>query len=120
MNARNGHETCHHRIYRLTCDEYDELRARAGGCCERCRTPAKETTRGILVIDHARRHYDPDNAVRGLLCDRCNQHLWLVEAGKRTMDDATRRYLADPWYRRYEAARRSGVRQFRNRRRVFA
>lgn len=62
---------CHHFFtYNLTCDEYDQLRARANGHCEICKTPERETTRGLLVIDH----FQGGGVafVRGLLCDKCN------------------------------------------------
>ena len=63
--------TCVHYLnYELTCDQYDDMRRRAQGCCEICRTPEAETTRGMLVVDH----FQGGGAwfVRGLLCDRCN------------------------------------------------
>jgi hypothetical protein len=61
---------CTHWSYGVSCDEYDQLRARSGNCCEVCRTPEPETVRGALVIDH----YESGDVffVRGLLCDRCN------------------------------------------------
>lgn len=65
-------DNCHHRAeHLLTCDEYDALRARSQGCCEICRTPEPETTRGLLIIDH----YEDTTTwyVRGLVCDPCNQ-----------------------------------------------
>jgi hypothetical protein len=56
--------------YGMTCEEYDQLRARSKGCCELCRTPEAKTKRGALVIDH----FEGGGVffVRGLLCDRCN------------------------------------------------
>lgn len=64
-------KTCVHFLsYDLTCDEYDQLTARSGGCCEICRTPEGETVRGSLVIDHFQ--CGDLFFVRGLLCDRCN------------------------------------------------
>lgn len=112
-SPRTGHETCHHRIYRLSCSEYEELRARAARRCERCGIAEQETRRRLLVIDHNPRAVDADNAVRGLTCDPCNAHLGLVDAGRRPLDEATAKYLADPWSRRYEAARAEGTRRFR-------
>ncbi|WP_329368867.1 endonuclease VII domain-containing protein [Streptomyces sp. NBC_00669] len=69
FNGSDG--TClHATVYGLTCAQYEEMRDRAGDCCELCRTPGPETPRGSLVIDH----FDGMgvNFVRGLLCDRCN------------------------------------------------
>lgn len=75
LPAQNWHtETgspCHHFVtYGLTCDDYDDMHERAGGCCEICRTPEADTVRGILVIDH----FQTSKVwfVRGLLCDKCN------------------------------------------------
>ncbi|MDX3328826.1 endonuclease domain-containing protein [Streptomyces sp. ME02-6979-3A] len=63
--------TCVHYLnYGLTCDQYDDMRRRAGERCEICQTPEAETTRGMLVVDH----FQGGGAwfVRGMLCDRCN------------------------------------------------
>lgn len=63
--------TCHHfQRYGLTCNEYDNLRARAAGRCEICKRAETEVPGGRLLIDHS---HTPDNPiVRGLLCARCN------------------------------------------------
>lgn len=68
-----GHDTCGHWTYWLSCEEYEALLARSGGFCELCGMPGFETPGGKLVIDH-----DPRQgqwAVRGLLCQYCNQNL---------------------------------------------
>jgi hypothetical protein len=87
---------CRHRaVYRLTCDEYRQLRARAGDRCEICRTPEAETPGGRLLLDH------DDSiaiwAVRGLLCVRCNTAIgrWLDQQS----DPRVYEFLSDPWYR---------------------
>ena len=60
----------HYSRFRLTCDEYDALRARAGDECEICRTPKAEAPNQRLVIDHFSGR--PASYVRGLVCNRCN------------------------------------------------
>ncbi len=60
----------HYSRFRLTCDEYDALRARANDCCEICGTPEAETRGQRLVVDHFMGH--PASYVRGLVCDPCN------------------------------------------------
>ncbi|MEV7770538.1 endonuclease domain-containing protein [Kitasatospora sp. NPDC086791] len=60
-----------HRKYLLTCENYDSLWERSGGACEVCGTP------GNLVIDHDHRYGRA--AVRGLLCNRCNQTLGALD-----------------------------------------
>lgn len=69
-HATPGNTCNHFQKYRLTCDEYDRLRARSEGRCELCQTPEDETPRGALVIDH----FQGGGVffVRGLLCDKCN------------------------------------------------
>lgn len=60
----------HYSGFKLTCDEYDALRARAGGRCEICGIPEAEIYNRRLVIDHFRGR--PASYVRGLLCNGCN------------------------------------------------
>lgn len=69
-HATPGNTCNHFQKYGLTCDEYDQLRARSEGRCEICQTPEPKTVRGALVIDH----FAGGGAwfVRGLLCDKCN------------------------------------------------
>lgn len=38
------HDTCHHALYRLTCEEFDALRDRSRGCCEICRLRVTDST----------------------------------------------------------------------------
>lgn len=68
-----GHETCTHRVYRLTCRQYNRLLSRAAGRCETCGLPDYQNRKGKLWIDH-------DNqlgnwAVRGLICLSCNNNI---------------------------------------------
>lgn len=63
---------CHHfQRFDLDCDEYDQLRKRAAGRCEICKTPEEDTTRGRLIIEHY--HHGDLWFVRGLVCDKCNR-----------------------------------------------
>jgi hypothetical protein len=73
-------DVCQHRIYRLSCRDFDDMYEYAAGCCQICKTPEAETVRGRLVIDH-----DPNYdriAVRGLLCDRCNSLMSRSDRGQ--------------------------------------
>lgn len=86
------HPTClTHVNYWLNCEEYDDLRRTKPGNCHMCHTPAS-----ILNIDHD--HGVGIWAVRGLICDSCNQRLRHIERGARAMADDARRYLADAWH----------------------
>lgn len=69
-HATPGNACTHFLKFGMTCDEYDQLKARAASRCELCQTPEEKTTRGSLVIDH----FEGGGIwfVRGLLCDRCN------------------------------------------------
>ncbi|MFF6847073.1 endonuclease domain-containing protein [Streptomyces antimycoticus] len=63
--------TCHHfQRYRITCAEYDDLRARAGGRCEICKRDENEVPGEALIIDHV--HDRESLIIRGLVCARCN------------------------------------------------
>lgn len=83
------HGRCQHKLYLLTCEEYDKLWSRTNGACTFCGAT------GTLHIDH-----DADAgawAVRGLLCSRCNTAL---DSSRALLPDAAvADYLANPWYR---------------------
>lgn len=65
-----------HKIYSLSCEDYDALWERSGGVCEACGYEPDRPERG-LVIDHD--HKYGDAAVRGLLCRWCNTALGKLE-----------------------------------------
>lgn len=94
-------KTCHHYArYRLTCDEFDALRVRSGGCCEICKTPEGQTASKKLCIDHYSR--SGVSYVRGLLCNRCNTVMACLDGNKpwganRIWEDAARQYMAATW-----------------------
>jgi len=69
----NTHETCRHKVYRLDCVEFDALIQRARDRCEICGTTGPATKSGKLYIDHD--PYLGNWAVRGLLCNSCNNRL---------------------------------------------
>lgn len=87
------HASCYHVGYSLSCAEYDDLRRLARGRCKICQEPT-----ATLLIDHD--HALGDWAVRGLVCQLCNQHLRRVDAGRRKKSPAVSRYLANAWHRR--------------------
>lgn len=96
-------KTCFHFTrYRLTCDEYDALRARANGRCEICGTPEGETAQRRLVIDHFHAK-NGASFVRGLLCDRCNNEVMACVDGVRPwgayrdLEANGRKYEANSW-----------------------
>lgn len=79
-------DICHHyEIWSLTCDQFDDMRDRAGYCCEICRIPEARAYRGRLLIDHVQadswkgiyRSY-----IRGLLCHRCKSLMARVDGNK--------------------------------------
>jgi hypothetical protein len=77
-------KTCHHFQYHgLTCDEYDELHARADGHCEICGTPEAETGGRRLVVDHFQDWATRARFIRGLICDKCNVVMSCVDGHKR-------------------------------------
>lgn len=87
------HPSCTHKQYLLTCDEYETLRAASRSRCQMCGRPGSR-----LVIDHD--HAIGNWAVRGLICDRCNISLGVIEGGKAASTAPARRYLASPWHQK--------------------
>jgi hypothetical protein len=101
--VKRGHGSCYHVGYRLSCAEYDDLRRLAEGRCKLCKA---ETPR--LLIDHD--HALGDWAVRGLICHPCNQHLKVVDAGRRPKSPAVARYMANAWHKRQESSEAKAAR----------
>ncbi|MET8956727.1 endonuclease domain-containing protein [Streptomyces sp. NPDC004533] len=89
-----NHTSCYHTGYALTCTECDDLLRRADDHCMLCRT--KRRARRSLNIDHD--HALGRWAVRGLVCDRCNQALCYVDAGEKPDWLRIRRYLDNAWH----------------------
>ena len=89
-----NHTSCYHTGYALTCAEYDDLLRRADNHCMLCR--AKRRTGRSLNIDHD--HALGRWAVRGLVCDRCNQALRYVDAKEKPDWLGIRRYLDNAWH----------------------
>jgi hypothetical protein len=97
---RTGKVCSHYARYGISCDEYDDLRMRAAGCCEICGANEQDVPRKKLFVDH----YEDDETIhiRGLLCTRCN---WVMAAwdGNRSWGesirwkDAAGRYAANSW-----------------------
>lgn len=96
-------KTCHHFAqHSLTCDQYDELLARASGHCELCSLPEAETGGKRLVVDHFQG--GGVYLVRGLICDRCNSTMSCLDENKpwgpkRTWEAAAWAYEARSWQR---------------------
>ena len=88
------HRNCHHKMYRLSCGDFDALYARAAGSCQICHIGEAETKRGKLVIDHAPRYGYV--AVRGLLCDKCNSLMARADAGN--YEPLAYTYWANAWF----------------------
>ena len=93
MRLPLAHATCHHTSYMLSCDTYEAMLGRSAGKCERCARPPRG---GRLVIDHD--HVLGSMAVRGLICYGCNVIVGRVDAGRRSVDDATAQYLGRAFY----------------------
>lgn len=84
---------CHHwHEYRLTCEAYDALVARAAGKCEICQEPHPR-----LGIDHD--HAIAWGAVRGLLCPGCNSRLGFVDRGRREATEHEQRYIDNAYWK---------------------
>jgi hypothetical protein len=94
--------TCHHfQYHRLTCDEYDSLRARAAGRCELCGIAEEEAGGKRLVVDH----FELGSArfIRGVLCDKCNAVMSCLDGTKtwgqnRSWEARALAYEANAWH----------------------
>jgi hypothetical protein len=93
LTAAGNPRICQHRVYRMSCEDYDALEERSGKRCEMCGTSERR-----LEVDHD--HSLGWSFVRGLLCSRCNTHLRLVESGVRDADERVAGYLAVPFWRK--------------------
>lgn len=88
------HTSCYHTKYVLTCGEYDDLLRRADGHCALCKERPRPGRPLNIDHDHALGQW----AVRGLVCDRCNQTLRRVEAGEYPNWLPVRLYIDNPWH----------------------
>lgn len=90
--------TCdNHKLYGLTCDDFDELLERSDNLCEICRCRAESSVRGVLHIDHG--ICQGRVVVRGLLCSRCNTNLgrdgyWIGELARLYLERAAMTWAA--------------------------
>jgi hypothetical protein len=91
------HRTCHHKIYYLTCEQFETMWADASGRCQICGRSPEETPRGQLGIDHDNRRTDL-MFIRGLLCNKCNSGMRYIDNGFRAASEDQKRYLNDAWF----------------------
>lgn len=73
------------RTYKISMEVYLQMVERAEGLCEMCGVMPKR-----LVVDH---DHDTDE-VRGLICDRCNHFLGMIET-KPSITSQAETYLAN-------------------------
>jgi hypothetical protein len=100
------HASCYtHRQSYLTCEEFEAIVEHARGCCEICATPAAETPRGSLVVDHLH-GYGWGNLVRGMLCDHCNVMMGRVDRSEEPPSREACRYMRNAWFARHSMATR--------------
>lgn len=87
-----------HKVYSLTCDEYEALWERSGGRCEACGR-AFDLAKRDHAIDHDHRY--GYKAVRGIVCVRCNGYLARLETPRLhpTFGSGPGRWFAD-YFRR--------------------
>jgi hypothetical protein len=97
--------SCTHRVYGMTCEQWEGLRRRAGDLCEMCGKGDYHP----LGVDHDHSLFTgfPAEmgirttgwvAVRGVICPKCNAHMRMIDAGMRPVDERTARYLANAWH----------------------
>lgn len=71
------------KYYGISLDEYDKMLANQNGVCAVC---SKEHTRRPLNVDHCH----STGKIRGLLCDKCNMALGLLEDSKEIIQNLER------------------------------
>lgn len=93
---RSAHQrqTCGHKIYHLTCEEFGAIERDAQEGCAICGGVAAAG----LELDHD--HAVGARAIRGMVCPPCNGLLRSVDAGRADPGQRVAAYLAAPWYRR--------------------
>lgn len=90
-----GHGKCAtHKVYLLTCAQYEQLREESGDRCQICGFAAERMPQRRLYIDH---NYIAPWAVRGLLCIRCNSG---IGSGRQRPPDGAAEYLENAWFSR--------------------
>ena len=62
------------RKYGITLGQYEELKLMQDNKCAICKTPSNECSKGILFVDHNHN----TGKVRGLLCNKCNAAIGLL------------------------------------------
>lgn len=99
--TRSDHGKCAtHKLYLLTCRQYDDLVTEANSRCQLCGFPAERMPQRRLYIDHDYRGFW---AVRGLLCIRCNSALGDKRIGRQPAGAAD--YLRNAWFVRMHRER---------------
>jgi len=73
----SGIQCATHRVYLLSCGEYEAMWERCGGYCDACGNEIDRTKRDH-AIDHDHRY--GITAVRGIVCVRCNGYLAALES----------------------------------------
>lgn len=94
----DGINSCRHKDYFMTCEQFEELLTRSASRCEICHRTGVETSHGQLYIDHDK--WRGMWAVRGLLCGRCNSMLEHEEH----FTPGVRQYLDQSWFKGMLAA----------------
>lgn len=62
------------RLYGITIEDYDAMLVSQGFACAVCEAPPSACVQGTLSVDHCH----STGRVRGLLCDKCNRALGLL------------------------------------------
>jgi len=69
------------KSYGIGIEDYNEMFAKQNGCCEICKThitQLNQTRKKHLCVDHDHE----TGKVRGLLCDKCNRGIGLLQDNK--------------------------------------
>lgn len=91
------------RNFGITVEQYEEIFEVQGGVCAICNNPPTDKR---LAVDHDHNccpghRYSCGKCVRGLLCGRCNQGLWIMEE----YHEKAKEYLHANWANRLQSSR---------------
>lgn len=74
------------RQYGMTQATYDVMLVEQGNACKICRVPFSDIPARQVHLDHNHE----TNEVRGILCQRCNTFVGMVETGRHLLQDVLR------------------------------
>ena len=86
-NSYHNRKSSLKKAYGITIDDYNRMFAKQNGCCAICKThitQLNQPRKKYLCVDHD--HHT--GKIRGLLCDKCNRGIGLLQDNKEIVSNA--------------------------------